>query len=818
MANRIDKKFAELRGAGKSGFIAYITAGDPTLEATEQLVPALVLIAWAEDRKTFLWTDACATGVGWCITQIRDGKHYLVHAGGRRTAPFEARLSTPELEALALRHAFQEAPDMLVQTSAGVVWFTDAQAVALARAQKSQIKSRAVRQFFAELLAREFGSVEIVRIPGKRNLADALSRQWEAENAEAQQMIAAAPVALVTAVGGGVGDETTEAASGEAATVPTTPVLVQAHGDDDVEPEPEPSEAAKAAQVVTPPAAAVGQDHVSDVPTPQQLQAIEEALQAEGLMDTLTRERREWAFAQANDDSPFMSNVRKVQKGVYVANRHARKQVYQNDAYGRTFLLDRQQRRRLVVPDVKLYEVMFALHGSLVHRHPHSMVKQFDQQFHNPRALEVAKQVVADCMRCQQVDAKPKDGVMGFDDSAKERFQAIALDVFEIGGDATQHRYGLMVVDIVTGVMEIVPMREHTAEAVVEAFMHGYATRWPTPQSWQSDNAQELIGTAMSEVERTLHIKRVQIANQNPAANGVVERAIGLFKTALRKLTPLGDDWVKYVDQARWGLMCAVSTARGGFAPIELATGVKPVMVARAQADPAEATPAAVREQGKQAEMQWRVQETRKLLQPKVVRANASRAARNAAAAKSAKKKATVEPVQWKEGMLAWVEDQPYANAAKFDRKVKRSRIVVLQAVDAKRLRAKVADWETRLPHKGFVPFRRLSLVRGEALVAIGKAGSGEQQVQEAVVSTPQPAPTIQVPTDFGIIVDVTSTTDGLVVVLAEAAPDGSADMSAPMMQVDGKDLPAHAVREAWRLKHLLHAPKVVKKRAARKN
>ncbi|MFM8656244.1 MAG: tryptophan synthase subunit alpha [Chthoniobacterales bacterium] len=41
MPNRIDQKFAELRAAGKSGFIAYITAGDPSLAATEELVPAL---------------------------------------------------------------------------------------------------------------------------------------------------------------------------------------------------------------------------------------------------------------------------------------------------------------------------------------------------------------------------------------------------------------------------------------------------------------------------------------------------------------------------------------------------------------------------------------------------------------------------------------------------------------------------------------------------------------------------------------------------------------------------------------------------------
>lgn len=39
--NRIDAKFSELRAAGKKAFIAYITAGDPDLEATKALVPAL---------------------------------------------------------------------------------------------------------------------------------------------------------------------------------------------------------------------------------------------------------------------------------------------------------------------------------------------------------------------------------------------------------------------------------------------------------------------------------------------------------------------------------------------------------------------------------------------------------------------------------------------------------------------------------------------------------------------------------------------------------------------------------------------------------
>jgi tryptophan synthase alpha chain len=41
MKNRIDEKFAQLRAEGRKAFIPYITAGDPTLDRTRQLVLAL---------------------------------------------------------------------------------------------------------------------------------------------------------------------------------------------------------------------------------------------------------------------------------------------------------------------------------------------------------------------------------------------------------------------------------------------------------------------------------------------------------------------------------------------------------------------------------------------------------------------------------------------------------------------------------------------------------------------------------------------------------------------------------------------------------
>jgi tryptophan synthase alpha chain len=38
MSTRIDRRFAALQANGEKGFIAYVTAGDPNLKATEDIV------------------------------------------------------------------------------------------------------------------------------------------------------------------------------------------------------------------------------------------------------------------------------------------------------------------------------------------------------------------------------------------------------------------------------------------------------------------------------------------------------------------------------------------------------------------------------------------------------------------------------------------------------------------------------------------------------------------------------------------------------------------------------------------------------------
>lgn len=85
MSNRIDAKFAELRSLGRSGFMAYITAGDPDMEATTRLVPAL-----AEAGVDFVelgvpFSDPLADGV---VNQL--GAQRALAAGATISRVFDA--------------------------------------------------------------------------------------------------------------------------------------------------------------------------------------------------------------------------------------------------------------------------------------------------------------------------------------------------------------------------------------------------------------------------------------------------------------------------------------------------------------------------------------------------------------------------------------------------------------------------------------------------------------------------------------------------------------------------------------------------------
>lgn len=71
MTNRLDSTFASLRSAGKKAFVAYVAAGDPTLERTLEVVRALVTCGVDVIELGLPFSDPLADGI---VNQMAAGR------------------------------------------------------------------------------------------------------------------------------------------------------------------------------------------------------------------------------------------------------------------------------------------------------------------------------------------------------------------------------------------------------------------------------------------------------------------------------------------------------------------------------------------------------------------------------------------------------------------------------------------------------------------------------------------------------------------------------------------------------------------------
>jgi hypothetical protein len=107
--------------------------------------------------------------------------------------------------------------------------------------------------------------------------------------------------------------------------------------------------------------------------------------------------------------------------------------------------------------------------------------------------------------------------------------------------------------------------------------------------------------------------------------------------------------------------------------------------------------PPEVAAQGSAAAESFKADAVKTSLAKAAVVANATRWKRSKAAQASAKAAGRVPPVDWQPGMVAWIEGDPAVEqASKFNSKLRRTKLVVILSVDARRLRAKVADQSFR--------------------------------------------------------------------------------------------------------------------------
>ena len=177
----------------------------------------------------------------------------------------------------------------------------------------------------------------------------------------------------------------------------------------------------------------------------------------------------------------------------------------------------------------------------------------YKQKFWWPNIHRDIKNVVGKCDACLRFNV----GKPGFHPiqsiNSTGPGQHFQIDLSTGYPESTEGYVALLhVIDVYSGFIMLVPLKDKTAHAVAQALFDLFMLVG-VPKWLQSDNGPEFISDVLSALKALLGARSRFIAAYNPRADGKVERSIGTVKSVIFKLLQGADHfWPLYVSFAQY--------------------------------------------------------------------------------------------------------------------------------------------------------------------------------------------------------------------------------------------------------------------------
>ena len=182
------------------------------------------------------------------------------------------------------------------------------------------------------------------------------------------------------------------------------------------------------------------------------------------------------------------------------------------------------------------------------------------------------------CLECKKTSPQGKTckAPLQITPTIKQPFLRCATDLIgPLEMSERKNRYILTLIDYATRWVEATPLKDITAEVIVEELMV-FFSRIGIPSELLSDGGSQYTAKLMQEALRLLGINHALAAPYHPETNGLCEKANDTLKHMLRKVAA---DQPKKWDRLLPGVLFAyreVPQATTGFSPFEMVYGIKP--------------------------------------------------------------------------------------------------------------------------------------------------------------------------------------------------------------------------------------------------
>ena len=203
-----------------------------------------------------------------------------------------------------------------------------------------------------------------------------------------------------------------------------------------------------------------------------------------------------------------------------------------------------------VIPSSLESDVVHAAHVNCGHACVEGTWRFLRSKCYFPNMTAQCQQFVRHCLLCAA--ASPTKGILAEASRpvvADGPWSVVEIDTPELGVDQSgEYHCVLVCMDTFTKWVEVVPLCQHDAASVAEAFV-GLCTRWGPPQVVHCDNGTGFINAVMSSLFDTFGVTVLNGAVHHPQSQGSVERFTPTLLTSIRKVLDEADDWRSELDE-----------------------------------------------------------------------------------------------------------------------------------------------------------------------------------------------------------------------------------------------------------------------------
>jgi transposase InsO family protein len=205
-------------------------------------------------------------------------------------------------------------------------------------------------------------------------------------------------------------------------------------------------------------------------------------------------------------------------------------------------------------------------HEDLGHPGQKRMLKTIGMRYHWQNIRKDVKEYVKKCHYCgsrKVYYATAKPPIQSYDWPHRP-FVRAHMDLTELNTSTNGFQYILAVKDALTKWIELIPLRDKSAETVIEALVEWVILRHGVILTLVTDRGSENCNSIMTDVVKALGCRHIATTPNNPRSDGLIENQMRTLKDQLAAFTnKFHNDWERHMQKVAHSYRTTVNDATG---------------------------------------------------------------------------------------------------------------------------------------------------------------------------------------------------------------------------------------------------------------